>query len=406
MIFRHLTAMLIALLPCCVANAAEPKTLFQYMPPEGGSFVNLDVPQRHLRKVDVQRWADFLNMSDAQRTFITMLHAQFVDNHNEVMDRFAPEFLAQAAALAELGHRVGTESREYADATADLDHFGRRMRQQLLEVELGYINSFEHILTEEQTGRLEVLRHEARRRHCRIYRTLIRWSHVELREIWSASALLIASPEEATFVDAVLGDYERRLTSLVCRCADEMYVRRLALLENRLAQDQGVVTFDESRSRYRQIVNRKLAVARPIGLLNAQTARLIAAAVSEDVAVEFVAAAKRAVFPEIYPDHSTLHDVFHGLLNHSDLDQDQRAAVIVMFDAYEREYTQLNDQLESLCVEWGEKAEEGIMGYQPQFLSRALRPLLDERAELSSTYQQHLEEIVGSALLARSRKGL
>ncbi|HRQ76420.1 MAG TPA: hypothetical protein PK098_10930 [Phycisphaerales bacterium] len=406
MMCRHLTAMLIALLLCCVANADEPKTFFHYMPPEGGSFANLDVTQSLLREVDVHRWARFLHASDAQRTFIVALYTRFLDHHNDVMDRLAPDFLAQAAALVELGRRAGTESREYVDATADLDQFGRRLRQQLLEVELDFINSFEHILTEEQSGRLEVLRYEARRRHCRIFRSLMRWSDIELRQIWAASAQPQASPEEANLVDAMLVDYERRLTSLVCRCADEMYVRRLALLENRLAQDQGVVTLDESRARYRQIINRKLAVARPIGLLNAQTARLIAAAVSEEVAVEFVAAAKRAVFPEIYPDRSALHQVFHDVANHSDLSRDQQDAVAALFDAYQNEHTRINDRLEELCAEWGEKGDEGVMGYQPQFLSRALRPILDERTELSSIYQQRLEEIVGSDWLTRYRQGL
>jgi hypothetical protein len=378
----------------------EPRSMHHYVR-EHGAGANMDVPRRPLQRSEVERWGHILNASDAQRQFMLIEYERFVERHNAFMDLEAPGYLALGQKLAEVIQTEGVSSPAVVELGREVDQANVRLRNQLIAVENSFIDTIEPILTPEQAERVPLLRHDARRRNCRTFRSFMRWIDIELRDIWTATVAEMASPEYARHVEAILADYEPQLTALICRRADLQFELRAELRANRIARTEGVITFAEANARYQRIMRRRLEADRAVRQLNEATAERIASALPEDLGSAFVVATKQAVFREVYPDRTQVHEFMNRVADDDEIGDDQRFIVSQWRDAYAVEHKRLCDELESLCVEWGERSSEGISGYQIQFLSDALKPLLEERTELSLRYLEKLHELLGPDVLAR-----
>lgn len=154
------------------AVADQPKAMHHYAR-EHGAGMNMNVPTRPLQRNDVERWAKLLNASEAQLQFMVAEYARFVDRYNAFMDEAAPQYLELGRELTELYREEGISSPAYAQLGRDVDQASIRLRDQLISLENSYIDRFEPILTPQQAQHVPLLRHDARRRNCRTFRSFM-----------------------------------------------------------------------------------------------------------------------------------------------------------------------------------------------------------------------------------------
>lgn len=82
----------------------------------------------------------------------------------------------------------------------------------------------------------------------------------------------------------------------------------------------------------------------------------------------------------------------------SELDSESMEIVEDHYQSYAAEYALICNELESMCIEWGDKSTQGVVGYEPQFLTDALDPLLRKRDEVSEKWKLALDEGWGKML--------
>lgn len=377
-----------------------PRSIYSYSEqfPRG---LNANVPRRSMPATDVERWAKLLDASDAQFRFMKIMYEQFVQEHNEYLDREAPIYFMLGAELSELHDYKRPPSPEFLARAEDRDRASTRIRQDLIAIEHRFIASFESALTEEQLPRTEILRMEATRRGCRTYFSRSRWADIELRRVWEDAALTYASQDERERVEMILAEYERQLTPLICQRSDMVFEVRRGLTARQLAVEAGDISHAEAANRYRQIMERRLNASTRIRSLNEATVGRIVHVLSDEVASVFASSAWQAAFPELYPDHTALHGLFALMIADEDFDDDEADRVASLFPEYSRRYDALCHQLETICIEQGDKSEAGISGYESQFLASALSPLLTDRKELSIQWFDLLIEQFGDDVLVR-----
>jgi hypothetical protein len=381
-------------------RAAEPRTMVDYVREYGGG-ANMNVPIDPLRPADLDRWSDILNASEAQQQFMRIEYQAFVDAHNAYLDREAPRYLGMTVEFWDVVQAEGLSSWALVEIMRKLDQASDRVRRELTAIELEMIDKLAPILTEEQIERLDILRLESRRRNCRTFISFGRWADVELRLVWDASGRPAASPAELERAETILLDYERQLTPLICRQSELEFRTRQDLLQNRINRNEGTVTFEEGTTRYIQIQNRRGDAARDVRLLHERTTDHIAAVVSDEVAASFITAAKEVAYPELYPDPTDLKLLISTVQNDLSPEDATFGVLQELWNRYSVEYERTCNDLESLCVKWGDKASRGVSGYQIQFLPEALKPLLAERIELSRRYLTKLHEHLGPEVLER-----
>lgn len=382
------------------SDTDSPKIIFDYAH-EFGIGMNVNAPRHALGVEEVERWGRMLDLSEAQLLFVHSEYQQFVERHNEFLDREAPRYLALTVELREISRAEGISSPRFARMTKEVDQASINLRHKLSSLEQSLIASIKPVLTKEQAERLGILTHETTRRNCRTYYGVARWSDVELGNIWDESAAALASPLERQLVLPMFAEYGARLTNLVCRRADVDFEVRERLMDNRVAREDGRVTPAEARDRYRQIMNLRLDAAQQIRSLHEETVTRVAQTVSDDVGSVFIAAAKQAAFPELYPDNAALHDLLAALTDDDELDDENGVAVRGLAQQYIVQHEQLCKQMERKCITWGDNTAAGISGYEPQFLPDALQPLLDERTRLSCSYLQQLLGLLDQDVLDR-----
>jgi hypothetical protein len=369
---------------------------------EYGYGMNMEVPQNALRLEDIERWARMLELSEAQRQFLLLEYGRFVERHDEFVRREAPRYLDVGKELLDLWHAGEHSTQKLATLARRVDRESARLRREMTALEHSLIDALDPVLTDEQRVRALLVRLEARRRNCRgPVLSSMRWSDVELRYVWYGSAAAMASPQERERVEAILAVYEPQLTTIICRMIDQNAETRQQLTANRIARFAGTVSPADGRARARDVGRRKLKTHREVRLLNERTVEQIALALSPDLARIFIATAKAEAFYELYPDPETIHALFGSLAGDDELDDEQRALVKALTVAYEAEYTQHCERLEAFCIEWGERNTEGVYGYHRQFLGQELKPLLEERTELSWRSLVMLVEHVGMNALMR-----
>jgi hypothetical protein len=380
----------------------EPRTIWDYAV-EMGAGSNMSIPRASLRHEDIERWAELLVASEPQLAFIRQRYVEFVERHNAFVDQEAPQYLSLTHELTAVWRKEGVSTPNFARKVEQVDRANLRMRRQLTALEHTLIDSFTQILTPEQQGRLDTLRHEATRRNCRTFHTdgFGRWLGVELRAVWDESGAMLASPAEREHVSSILDGYEAQLTSLVCGYADLQFQRRTELAKNRVAREHGTISLSESHARYARIMRARLAASRRIRRLNEDTVSRIADSLSIEPASAFVQSAKEAAFPELYPDPAAMLDLTNAIAADEKIDAHIRDTIVAGFNQFKIDYDRICDELEAICVLWGDRTEEGIAGYSMQFLPDALEPLLTERTELSLRYLEKLHELLGPDVLAR-----
>lgn len=389
--------MCVALL--CVPPPLEapgcPRTYLQYIEYSAG-YLSLNLSQDGLCSDDVDRWARLLGASEAQQQFMRIMHEQFVEEYNRYCDRHIPDFLAHSAQADEIRLAEGTRSPALADALRSLRRHADRLRTQLLSIEEAYIESLGPILTDEQSLGLDVLRSEAIRRQYRIRVHPIRWSGIELRPLWMQVETHALSPEDLRSIETILEEYEAILTPLVRRQAEAQWAISGQVLRLLAEMDAGVLTPSEFQVRYRRVHARFADALKRTARLNESTLRRMVDSVDEKHGAALLSIAKRAAFPELYPDDAALHHFFAAIDADESVDDETRAAAAALRDTYNTLYEAVSRDLEAICVEWGDKMALGEQGYLNQDLPEALEPLMRRRHEMSVLWMGKLNDALGT----------
>lgn len=378
------------------AHGDEPVTLSHYlMQYQGG--LPLGVHGEVLTRRDIERWAQLLTISDAQKQFLELRYGNFVDRHNEVFGQEAERFLTIGVELGDVWREEGSNSPAIPEIVNRMERAAHRFRMHLTQAEHELLDSLEEVLAPEQIEMLPILRLESTRRHCRNFRSAVRWVNVKLRDVWIGSAKQLASPEEIDQVQAILWDYEHVLTPLVCRRGTIIYSTTRRLAQNRIARDRGEITSDQRASRYRRIMRSRLDASTPIRRLAERTVDDILAALSPEPAAAFKGAAKQAAFPEVYPDQYSLFALFESLGGDDALDSETVEALRAYREAYSLDYKRSLESLERACIEWGNGREAGLDGFEQ--LSDMLDPVMEEHVAMSRRWVRTLEELVGETVM-------
>ncbi len=381
--------------------AEELRSIGDYAQVQGGG-VNLIVPEQPLTELDVFEWARILGASEPQSQFMTTMYGRFVEQHNAYLDREAPRYLEHSVEFGQAWAEHGHSSPELLRVMRRMNQASKRLRRELTAIEHEFILLLEPILSDEQRDRVPIIQHEATRRNCRTFHSSARWTEIELRDIWNEVSNL-ATVQEQREVEALLADYEVRLTSLVCDRADLAFEVQEQLAENRIAMAEGAISAERGAARYHHLRRRLVDSERSIRRLTEDTVAQFEQLLSRDASTQFRAKAKGAAFPELYPDTNRLHELFASVLTDQSVPHEKQEKVTSLSAQYAASYSRICNELEEFCIEWGDRTAEGLRGYRRQFLSEALRPLLEDRTVLREEYLILLVEVIGEEAVARNR---
>ncbi len=382
------------------ASDARPKAILDYAD-RGTRYTNIAVTREVLQPADVERWGRLLDASEAQLQLMQAQFAHFVEEHNALLDREAPRLLRASAEI----HLAREAEGGYTDAhgqrmTALLQHCAR-LRRQLEQVEQHYINNIESFLTEQQVQRLPILRNEAVRRQAHVNRGTMPWASADVRTLWEQTDQALVSPEDREWIYEILWEHDLAITPIIRSMTDSFWRGRMEVA--RLVPDwqSGVMSHNEYIQRNELSKSRFLRSLTRLSALNESAAMQIAEALPEQTADEFLALAKSAAFPQLYPDRESLHEVFANILADEELEQDTAAAVKELANVYDDEYRRLADEIERFYFDFARQGTLDRYGFFPQDLPAALEPMLQQRRELSQQWMQQLAETVGEDVLSR-----
>lgn len=375
----------------------RPRVIRDYTQ-RGVAQLNIGLPETALSIDDLDRWSHILLTSAAQDHAIRALYERFVERHNELMEREAPAHMALSTEAARIMHEHGIDSREFNTVSNELDQSAARLRRQLMQIEVDYMDSLESLLTPEQADSLATLRLEAAMRYCRIVPLFGPWMNVDLREVWNASAIEIASPEDTAHVRMILTEfYEPRLTALHCNMLDAAEHRRKRLRELLLAAREGRISPAERRDRYERYRYRTTAAAivGEMVTLYERVVAMIVEGISEPAARAFIPEVKQAAFPWVYPDPDDVRQPLRERIDGPRLSESVQAALRAILDEHTVAYERLHREIEAFCVEWWDRAEQRLEGYLVQNFDAALEPWLDKRKELRRSVLDAYQAVLG-----------
>ena len=375
----------------------QPKAISDFVS-VGVGYGNLPTPEV-LEAIDVERWARMLQASDEQRAFMLSQYAQFVSRHNEFLDEEAPRLLEKAAEFGKT-QLVDLPSAEVAKAANNLAQATSRMHSELEQLENEFIDSFVDTLTDDQVDRVYLLRNEASRRQCRSFWHYGRWTKVDLRLVWEATPKDGFSAEDQQQLEVILDDYETRITPLLRRMARVHWagVTEMSILIAK--QREGGIDDATFRNRYLSIWNRFGDSVQRIGVVTEQTVRSAQDSLPINIGARFVAEAKAAAFPELYPDANALDGLFRNLTTDAELSTKIKEASNALWVYYQPEYAAVCKEAEDFCIHWGNMTSRGTDGYQTQFFAEAFKPLLEKRNAVCERWRAEVVRAVGKKVVA------
>lgn len=196
-------------------------------------------------------------------------------------------------------------------------------------------------------------------------------------------------------MDWILEDYENRLTPLLQQRAVAFW--SIASETHKLLHqmEEGLIVSADFHARHRTIMTRHAQPSRRAREVTEEAVRRAVDLLSPNAHAEFIMLAKSEAFPELYPDHSAPHRLFDSLMRCSELDPGSMEIVEDHYQSYAAEYASICNELESMCIEWGDRSTQGVVGYEPQFLADALDPLLKKCDEVSEKWKLALDEALG-----------
>jgi hypothetical protein len=383
-----------------LANASDlrPKVVSDYEMP-GVGYLNIAVVDDVLGLAELERRACIVKASEAQLHFIRAMYDDFVRRHNELMDREASVHVALAAGLSAQWKLTGSGSSELVESAKTLERHGIRLRRQLEMLEQELITTIEPILALEQAAFVEAARQRAARRQHRIFPLVVRWADVDLRDVWEDAALPLAGPEDIEAAEAILAGYDQGLTALLRRYTDAKIDFRMQTRDSRLYLSQSATSYADHRAIFERLAARKLDAGRRIRALNEQTLGSMVDQISDEAGAALLARARATAFPELYPDPTALHGLVGGLLDDRGVPMEQKSDLTALFQTYVQAYRRACEELEAMCVEWGDRTEGGETGYEPQLLPQTIKPLLDERDAISRRWLEKMRVVVGADLV-------
>ena len=395
-----LSSYLIAVSTLLCLDVDDARSVFDYSQPRV-RYTNLAVSQQALSSSDVQRLGGLLNASDAQLQLMLAQYAEFVRQHNALLDREAPQLLSMSAGIHLAQKDEGGYTEAHSERMKTLLRHASRLRRQLEQVEQSYINTIEPFLTEEQVARLPLLRNEAVRRQCRVPPTTFPWTQFDVRAIWDSVDVSQLSPDDQQWVQDILWEHDLTATPLL-RAMTDAYWRTAADISRDVGRLQsGVLPGDEYNRLYEHAKRPFLRSLQRIATLNENTVSQIVQTIPSHTADQFHRLAESAAYPELYPDPTALHSGFKAIIEDEQLARDVVMTVNELQPAYELEYEQLTTEIERFYLQWAERNVVGRDGYFRQHLPRALQPHLDRRSELAQRWLDRLAQAVGEPVLQR-----
>lgn len=363
-----------------------------------GPYGNLQNPAA-LQAEDVDRWARTLDVTAQQLEFLQQRYIEFAERHNRYMEHDGKAYLAKCRELGDLQNTTTLTSREMLRTTEELLGQTRRFQAGLEQRELEYVDSLVPVLNDEQIDQLYLLRNEASRRQSRSFRFLDRWSNVDLRLVWEAMLSDDIGAADREAMERLLADYEVRVTPLLARLAEQYASNGVEIMEIMADEAEGRINTETATNRYRAAWNKIGNAFEQVQKATQDTVTQASVILTEPVGKLFVAEAKMAAFPELYPDRTYCDQLFINLMTNATITPQQQQDVMALRLGYQEQYAAACLELETFCIEWGHRRARGESGSQRQFLTDELIPRLAKRDEISAKWLHLAEDVVGEQVV-------
>lgn len=397
---------MITLIVCSVAAALasheNPKTLRSYATPGTASVSVGAIPvERTLTRAELEQWTSRLGATPAQATIIQARFDEFVIEHDAMMDRLVPPFLAAGASLSAAMEQYGYGSSEFVAAEGDLYRRLRGLMDEAERLELRFIEICAQSLNAEQQKWVTRLRAAASRRKSLSVPAYSRWLTIDLCPIAEQAREALSDARQREAFEALLDAYDLERSQLLARWS-KVWLDGAARLSqefsSRIAEGRGD---DEPHP----VWAARLRAVKSIRALHLRTVEALGNALPPTETAKLKQRVREALYPELYPDPDAAFAVLTAVASDEGLPADLRASVHGVIAGLEQEYAKECAKLESYCDAWEDELEGGSTAVTPQGLPHALKPLLAERKRISRDALRSCEELVGKELLSKYSDG-
>lgn len=392
----------------------RPRNMDHYMRGIDANFLGMqrfgDAPRRE----GTMRWLRMLGIPKSCELCIDERFNSLVTEHNAVLDQHAPDYVAASAAAGAIMQQGGADApAELAGALANMGARSERIRAALERVELEFVDDLAKCIKAFQPTEsamddaaietlLEPMRLAAKRRYFRELQTVCRWALVDLRWVLETVPAEHLNDEVRAAIRPALLEYDVQLTPLI-RQMGAAYQRMTAKsteMHARLSVD--LIDQPAFASEVRPTRIRLANAARAVRVLNERTLQTLAEVMPPAVAREFTINAKYRAFPELYPDPTSLVELFDGLRDDGEVTPEVRAELVQMRQSYDAECLAANTRLEAVCIESAERHTRGDDGGSRN-QSGSFQELLIRRTEMDKRWAAAILGVVPEEVMQRYR---
>ncbi|MBX3355310.1 MAG: hypothetical protein KF724_06400 [Phycisphaeraceae bacterium] len=353
-----------------------------------------------ISRAECASWVELHGIDPALRPVLETLFETFVEEHNQLMRRHLPPYLAAAAEASDAMLVFGVTSPECLRAVADADRLFVAAVEASTKAELALIDSVVPLLPDDGVDRVPMLMARAERRKHRSFTTTSRWVHLELRP------LVVAVAARASFDDSRAPLLRTTLDAYAVELTKQLGLWATSMREATREQRRRWLNHDGAGAEARSAFERPARVAARIRELHLQTIDALGSAFGDELRPEWRRVALEHLYPELYPDQHALHSFFTALSTEPSLDDAARTAIDALHRDYVAAYERTSATLERFCAQWDDAVEEGTGSEVAEGLRRALEPQLRAREQLSQDAMRRCEVLLGITLIDRVRARL
>jgi len=336
-----------------------------------GAYLVIPIPSS-IGREDIERWTWMLSLSDAQRTHLDRLFAEYASNEKE-------HYEAEVRKLWERSRQF-TEWRTFGFDIGWAEEVGRfirddcgRVRTQIEAMERAFFDRLAPVLTDDQLARLVWVRHQRQRARDN---SSSRYLAADVDLIALLYALQYdgydVTPTDAEVFEDILAEYDSTATALFRSRRDikERNQRKHSVLvhtEMSLVEAAGGVNsmspadWDEYRAlreRERRLDRQIFNAARRVHELNEEWTEAIAALLPEATGAEFERRFRAAAFVYLYPDPTDPTELLNAAAAIESLSVEERQELEQITRLCTELHMQVSQDLEGRYTSWARRQAE------------------------------------------------
>jgi hypothetical protein len=281
---------------------------------------------------DVERYADVLGVSPAQREALAQIHESYLTDFRTLRDGPIEEFLAEHPQAVSFYARIPADRSLADEAARALARLAARIR--LLDE--SFFNRVQGILTEAQAAELLRLKRGRERTRLRQGPAWVTRSPYLLTDLVILFDQIELDPEAREATRPLVEDYERRLLAALQRLDDVTSALRREMLEQRRVHEAAIRESDlwEGAVVMRAVFEKLAALSRDVADVHRQALRHWDAVLPRPATDELHRRFCAIVYPEVTPGLGPAGALFDRLLDDESLADVARSSIEAQWRLY------------------------------------------------------------------------